>query len=210
MRRLPFLLLIVVIFGVLVFGPAQAQFTRPTGVEIASPRPGEAVQGVIPIVGSTFAEGFQSWKLSFGYTQGETESWFLIAEQTNIIRDDVLAEWDTSMITDGVYDLRLTVRLKNDDLAETIVEGVRVRNYTAIETNTPPPTSTAVPTQTIMPPTATASSTPTETLTLTPLPTNPVEISQRNITNSLSSGVIITTVSFLLMGLYLSIRKTIQ
>ena len=209
MRRLICSLsLIILIFG--LFGSAQAQFTRPAGVEISSPRPGEAVQGVIPIVGSTFAEGFQSWELSFGYTNGETDAWFLITEQNNIIRDDVLAEWDTSRITDGSYDLRLTVRLQNDEIAETIVEGVRVRNYTAIETNTPPPTSTAVPTQTIMPPTATASPTPTETLTLTPLPTNPVEISQRHINNSLSSGVIITTVSFLLIGLYLSIRKTIQ
>lgn len=209
MRRLLFsLLLIVFIFGVV--SSVQAQFPGPAGIEISSPQPGEAVQGVVPIFGSTFAEGFQSWELSFGYTKGETETWFLITEQNNIIRDDVLAEWDTSMITDGIYDLRLTVHLKNGERAETIVQGVRVRNYTAIETSTPPPTSTDIPTQTIMPPTATASPTPTETLTLTPLPTNPVEISQRNITNSFSSGVIITTVSFLLIGLYLSIRKTIQ
>ena len=202
------LLLLLCIF--VVFDSAQAQFTRPTGVEITSPRPGEALQGVVAIVGSTFVEGFQSWELSFRYAKDENETWFLIAEQENIIRDDILAEWDTSMITDGVYDLRLTARLKGDDFAQVIVEGVRIRNYTSVETNTPVPSSTLFPTQTVMPPTATASPTPTETPTLTPLPTNPVEISRRNVYNSLSSGVIIATVSFLLMGLYLSIRKTIQ
>ncbi len=213
MRRLLFFLPLLTFFTFGALGSAQVQFSKPPELEITSPVPGEAVQGLTPIYGSISAGGVRTWELSFRYRGEEIQTWFLIAEKTGVIKDNVLAEWDTSLITDGVYDLRLLAHLENGQSASVIIEGIRIRNYTPIESDTPPPTFTSVPTKTIMPPTFTPSPTATETPvppTLTPLPTNPVEISRQNFHNSLFYGAILAAVSFLLIGLYLSIRKTFR
>ncbi|MEA3351800.1 MAG: hypothetical protein U9Q82_14385 [Chloroflexota bacterium] len=196
------LLLFLATFGVLT--PAHSQIIEPPTVEITSPVPGGALQGIVPIVGNTDVEGAQSWQLYFGYADDVTDTWFLIADETASIKDDTLAEWDTTKITDSIYNLRLIVHLENDEPSEFLVQNVRVRNYTPIETSTPRPTTadqsgdTLESTQTPIPP------------TLTPLPTNPIVISSNDFSNSLSYGAIIALVLFLLIGLYISIRKTIR
>jgi hypothetical protein len=192
---------------------AQDQSADP--VIITSLSAGEAIRGQIAIRGNTAVSGFISWELNFGYASDTTGSWFLIAEGDQPIRDDLLAEWDTTTITDGNYHVRLTVYLEGDRRSHFVVEDLRVRNYTTIETLTPSPTLTATPytltpqsSQTVVP-TQPPSETPVPE-TPTPLPTNPLTISTDEIHTSWQRGALGTLAAFLFIGLYLSIKAIYQ
>ncbi len=210
------LLLLLLAFSFLGFAyPAWAQEETPTpeppGVAITSPVGGQALQGSVSILGDSDVEGFQSVELSFSYAQDTTSSWFLITESDQPVADGELAQWDTTTITDGEYDLRLVVLTADGDQASVMVPNLRVRNYTPIETDTPVVEPTAVTTAETPAPTGT--DTPTVTPvppTATPLPPNPAEIGAQDITLSLGKGVLATLGAFLVIGLYASIRRFLR
>ena len=110
---------------------------------------------------------------------------------------DVILEIAT-IITDGNYTLRLTTHRANADPLEHRV-AVRVRNYTPIETATPhtpaEPVETGRPAETRLP--IAASSVPT----LTPLPTNPAELTPRDVTNSIQAGGLVVIIAFILLAI---------
>ena len=200
-KRFLTLLALLLALGI-VFSPALAResvIPRALG-RISSPRAGDALQGIVPIVGSTDVEDIRSWELSFGYANDSTNTWFILDRSNQAIRDQPLAQWDTTSITDGLYNLRLNIQLETGEQSDLIVANLRVRNYTPIETNTPHPSPTVLMTDTptSIPP------------TLTPLPTSSIEISTNNFNNSLARGAILAAVFFLIMGLYASIRKTLR
>jgi hypothetical protein len=177
---------------------------------VRSPGDGQAVIGTVEIIGNTDLPGFLSAELSFAYQENPTNTWFLISSSTEPVRNGTLAEWDTSTITDGSYDLRLVVsRQDGDDLIYT-VKDIRVRNYTPIETNTPTPvtpTATPLPGDTPVP---TSTPTPTETPippTPTRLPPNPIQVTGGDFANSLVQGVAIIAGAFVVIGIYASIRN---
>jgi hypothetical protein len=118
-----------------------------------------------------------------------------------------MGAWDTNLITDGNYNLRLVVILQDGTRVDTAVTGLRVRNYSPIETSTPTPVT---PTATLSPgerPTATATPVPTITPTPTPLPTNPAEMTTHQITGSLWKGALGAIVVFLILGIYVLIKQ---
>ena len=144
MRR--FIFVILILLGMLV--PASwvtAQSADSAGVEITTPRPGTPLQGTVAIEGSTIVEGFISWEVTFGYASDSTGTWFLIAEGDQQVSSGELTQWDTTTITDGNYNLRLTVYLQGGRREHYLVSDLRVRNYSPIETITPTPTLTATP-----------------------------------------------------------------
>jgi len=175
-------------------------------VNISSPSPGEALQGVISITGNTSLEGFQSYEVEFAYAGDPTGTWFPILTSLVAASDGLLAQWDTSTITDGYYDLRLTVRGSGNEAQSFIVSGVRVRNYTPIETQTPGP-------QTILEEAATPTTRPTQVSTASdgaaqpsPLPTNPAQVTAAELGRSLAAGALGVLAAFLVGGLYIVIR----
>ena len=100
MRRYStFLCTLIMTFGMIL--PVNAQWGTPLKVEILSPSEGEALQGVIPVIGSTNVEGLESWELSFSYINDPRETWFLIDESDEAFSNEILAQWDTTAITDG-------------------------------------------------------------------------------------------------------------
>jgi hypothetical protein len=194
--------------------PAQAVVQQatptPVVVGILSPLPGQAGQGQFPIIVNTHVEGFQFAELSFGYYEDPTQTWFLIAQSVEPVSNAKMAEWDTSTITDGNYTLRLVVSLQDGSKITTAVTGIRVRNYSPIETDTPAPSPTPAPGQTPLPtitPTPTISPIPP---TLTPLATNPAQITNQDVTSNFWQGVAIAFVIFLFIGLYGAIRRAIR
>jgi hypothetical protein len=178
---------------------------------ILSPLPGQALQGSVPIVARTAVEGFVAFELSFGYFNNPTDVWFLIDQGNQPVMDVALAQWDTSTITDGIYTLRLVVILNDGSQQSTTVPGVRVRNYTPIETDTPNPvmltetklsnlgsTGTPSATSTPVPPTA------------TPFPPNPAELNQNQVYGGVLKGGLAVLGFFALGILYQSIRSFIR
>jgi hypothetical protein len=210
--------LLIIIFGLVTqvmpapVTSAYAQETTPTPapILILSPINGQAVQGMVSVMGTTTVAGFKSAEISFVYADDQTHTWFLIVETTEIVSGGQIAVWDTTTITDGEYILRLIVYL--DDGSQMIVKakGVRVRNYTPIETDTPVPTATFAPGQMPVPtktPTSTATKPPP---TPTSLPPNPVIISTQDITQYLVRGAILAFGLFVLVGLYGLVRKRLR
>jgi len=171
---------------------------------IDSPLPGEALLGVVNITGSTNLKDFQASEVAFAYDQHENQGWFLIQRSTNPVKDSTLAVWDTTTITDGIYRLRVRVILSDGQSADTIISGLRVRNYTAVETNTPVPAQAGVSIATQLP---TVIDTPQPTPTM--LPRNPAEVTHYGLLLSLVQGVIYAIVFFSLVGIYFIGRNMI-
>jgi len=188
---------------------AVAQELTPTNdvqILVSSPVPGAALQGTISVEVDIDVEEFISAELSFSYSRDQRDTWFLISEWDETPSDGFSTEWDTTTITDGEYDLRILV-ITEDEQHTALIPGVRVRNYSPIETNTPLPTSTPAPEDTIAP---TVTSTSTITLvpsTSTPQPPNPAHINNRQITSSIGNGAIIAISALALIGLYQFIRN---
>lgn len=196
---------------ILVANAANAQQETPTpspteaGPSISSPVSGQAVQGSVSIEGNSSVTGFVSAELSFAYAGDTTDTWFLIDESDEPVQAGVLAQWDTGVITDGDYDLRLRVFLEDGSQLDAVVRGLRVRNYTPLETDTPTPVT---PTLTQLP-----GDTPVPTVTVTrvlssptPLPPNPAEVSGPDILQSLGKGALVILGAFAILGVYILLK----
>ena len=196
----------------------QAQESTPTTekprVYIIAPIPGQALQGSVPISGRIRLPGFRGAELSFTYQDDSRQTWFLIKAFGEPVDEGLLTDWDTTTLTDGVYDLRLMV-YRDDERQplEILLPGLRVRNYTPIETDTPTPIAPTATTQPGDTPVPTATPTTTLTpipLTATPLPTNAAMISGSEIAASMGQGVLVIGLTFAIGGIYLGLRGMLR
>ena len=189
-------------------------------VSISAPAGGEVVQGVAEVLGFTQVPGFISAEVSFGYQNDPTHTWFLLQASQKPIMQGTLASWDTTTISDGTYRLRLVVFLKDGSTQEAIQEGVRVRNYSPIETSTPMQPTPIMEVQTGQ---VEEAALPTETPTATALPqfqpslqtplvqpTNSIEINAGDVQASVTRGVLIGVGCLLVVGLYLGLKYLIK
>lgn len=167
---------------------------------ILSPLPGQALQGNVPVVARTAVEGFVAFELSFAYFNNPTDIWFLIDQGNQPVMDGALTQWDTSTITDGVYTLRLVVYMDDGSQQTATVPGVRVRNYTPIETGT----ATPVPLNETLVGILETEGAPS---TATPIPSNPAELNQQEVFDGVLKGALAVFGLFILGILYQSIRS---
>ena len=199
MRNLAFFILVSSILASPVLA-RTAQFGDPAIIE---PHPGDVLQGVVVITGSTDINGFAGAEISFTYTDDITGTWFLIGRQDQPAFNDTLAIWDTTVITDGNYILRLRVQMTDGSTRETVVPGLRVRNYSPIETPTAiplAPEATPLPTVT---PTSTPLPTPTS------LPVNPARLDRTEVSASIFYGGLLVILVFAIIGFLFWMRRKI-
>jgi hypothetical protein len=171
-----------------------------------SPTPGQALQGIILIEGEYPADGISNVELSFSYKDDPRDTWFLIHELLSPEDPRLRVEWDTTTLTDGVYTLRIIVTTDQEVFIDYVAD-LRIRNYTAVETDTPAPITTNALEATIE-----ATLIPTQTatpvlITATPLPTNPAQISSADIGLSIGKGVLIAFALLGIFGLYQYVRN---
>ncbi len=198
----------IICSSLLPAGINQAQTTEP-GIEIISPLAGDALQGTVVIAGSTNLPGFQSAEVDFSDEQPGLANWFLIQQSQTPVISGTLAVWDTSKIADGNYRLRVQVTLQNGQVSEKAISGLRVRNYTVIETNTPAAVLTAQDAVTAAPPEATITPvalTSTPLLSPTVLPPNPAQLQTGGLLFNLAMGAAFVLSIFFLLGIYLWLR----
>ena len=201
---LKYLFLCITILSIfLPVSQVSAQEETPADiVTIDSPIGGEAVQGLVQITGTINVAGFQSYELYFSSTSATSGAAFLIQRSTQPVIEGIIGEWDTSILTDGDYNLYLLVTT-GDAPVEIFVDGLRVRNYSSIETSTPTPT--------VLSPTGTPAiiETPTESVTQvdvpspTPFPENPASVQPNMLRQAIIKGAITGLAVFALFGLYL-------
>jgi hypothetical protein len=214
---------LIVILGLILLGlttPGQASAQDPLSTPSGTPAPpvppfitfpenGQTVQGLVEITGSTDLAGFTSYMLEFGYQEDETRTWFEIQSSSQNVPSGVMARWDTRQITDGDYRLRLRVFAAGNESKRFIVENVRVRNYTPLDTLTPTASPTVTPTP---PPTATITLAPTLTATPyptpSPLPRNRAEVTPVQITTNVAKGALAAIALFAIFGLFIRLRRS--
>jgi hypothetical protein len=150
---------------VVIPSPSAVTSTTPK-VHLTSPQPGAEVGGLVSILGVVRYQPLQRYELSFGAGE-EPVQWIAIyAREGQMETEGRLAFWDTTLIPDGIYTLRLRVVRAGEPYAyqDVLVGPILVAN--APRTPTPRPTN---------PPTATPTQTPTPTVTPTPMPTLALE-----------------------------------
>jgi len=116
--------------------------------EITSPHSGDTVRGLISIRGTAVHPDFWKYELSWAPTNRVGNAWNLIALQNNQVIDGQLAAWNTVLIPDGTYDLRLRVVRKDSNYEEVFVTSLVIANAGPPETLTPEGTLTPLPTLT--------------------------------------------------------------
>lgn len=186
---------------------AQEETLTPgTHVKIFSPYAGQALQGTVLITGEINIEDPFLVELTFAYSNDQRDTWFIIHESEDTKPGEFSFEWDTTTITDGVYTLRILVRTDQGQSTD-LVAGLRVRNYSAIETNTPELTSTPAPADTLAPISSPTLATTPRPFTPTPLPPNPAQIDSTDIGLSIGKGGLVVISFFVILGIYQYIRN---
>lgn len=181
-----------------------------SSISIVSPEDGEAVQGNVPIIGTTDIEGFEQSVVAFAYDDNPLGTWFLISTSDTPINNAEMAQWDTTQISDGFYQLRVMVRRSDGTSVEQRVKNLRVRNYTPIETNTPEPataTTVAVITQSIEPAISLTQTSTVIPATKVPLPTNQLVISEQVYIQTLGKGALFSITILAILGLYATFKN---
>lgn len=188
----------------LVISPLSGWFQTDGEAAVISPQPDSVLQGAVEVSTTLDVATLSGYEVSFGYAAGDSKHWFLIAQGGQPAPDGGLAVWDTTLITDGNY--RLLVRVIGTDGAMTdyLVDNLRVRNYTPVETMV----STIVKTQAVETATATLEPSPTAILpTSTAFAPNPGAVNQEDIAQSVLRGVGYTAMAFIVLGLYLTLKR---
>jgi membrane peptidoglycan carboxypeptidase len=152
--------------------------TGPTEVAIFQPAEGQAVEGIVPVMGRVRMPGFEHYEVQYGVGPDPIGWGWVSGPHLALVEDGLLTEWDTQAVGNGLKTLRVVAFDHQGHTAEARVQ-VMVNNPTPTPTLTPTvtPTPTETPTPTITPTptpteTPTPTLTPTSTLTLTPTPTS--------------------------------------
>jgi hypothetical protein len=209
LNAMHFPILISLVFGLILFQPyldVKAQ-SAPPEPQVISPRPGEALQGNIEISGVTEISDFVRSEVEFRFTNDPKNTWFLISESDKSVNPGKIAGWDTTTITDGNYDLRVSVILKSGESKSILIPGIRIRNYSPIESPTQQaPGSSINPSETDVTPLPTRTPRPSPV----PLPSNPAIFTQMDLNSSLVRGAVVGIGFFLAFGIYWIVKKSLS
>jgi hypothetical protein len=196
---------------------------------ITSPLEGAILSGLVPITGTATHPQFQRYELSFAYSPNPTDTWFPLQPPANTqVVNEIIGRWDTALISDGVYTLRLRVYFSETAYLEAFVPNIRVQNtaptqpapVTTPDTPTPPDvditlpaTSTPIAPGIDLPPTATARPTLAAGQaggSSGPASGGPIRINGALIGAAFLAGVRLTVISFVLLAAYATVRAALR
>jgi hypothetical protein len=141
------LLASVILISLTLLGPAHAA-PLPQGVDIAqltSPTEGQALAGLVTISGSANHPEFTRYELAYGPDPNPSDAWQPFAEGNQPVDNGTLGTWNTSVVADGQYALRLRVIRKDSNYSEGFVRGLQVSNSGPVGTPTSIPPAPTFP-----------------------------------------------------------------
>jgi hypothetical protein len=213
-------ILVVLAWTMLMALTPQGASAQASG-QITSPRDRASVRGLVPIEGSATHPQFQKYEIHYGPEPNPSNQWTPVAGSPFSVPvvQGRLGLWDTTIIPDGIYSLRLRVVRQDGNYDEYFVRGILVSNTRPTETPTPSftatssaPTNTPAPTPTIVIGVPTVSS-PTPRPSSTPLPTvpptataEPLDLPFQNISDAACWGVGATLAVFVGIGLFFVLK----
>ncbi|NLX35300.1 MAG: hypothetical protein GXY68_01275 [Chloroflexi bacterium] len=134
-------------FATLAFITLLLALAMPTAgqqlvVQITSPEMGQEVRGMVPIIGSASVPSFQFYKVEFGVGANPGE-WAVIGSlHEQPVINGQLEVWNTAVLPDGVYTLRLQGVKQDGNWEEFFVRNLVVANTRPTSTPTPEVTET--------------------------------------------------------------------
>lgn len=221
---------IILALGLLLLAIPLSQVVQSQSLgQITSPRDRSAVRGLVPIEGSATHPQFQKYEIHFGPEPNPGDQWTPIAGSpfTVPVVQGRLGLWDTTIIPDGIYSLRLRLVRVDGNYEEYVVRGIQVLNTQPTDTPTPEatptpaaPTETPLPTSTIVigvPTVASPTPRPTSTEAPTALPTDtpePFELAIgpariQNFSDAACWGAGVTMALFAGIGLFFALKGTL-
>jgi hypothetical protein len=191
------------------------------GAVITSPQDRDVVRGLLVIKGTATNPNFWKYEVHSAPEPNPTDQWQLLGLHEMQVTDGRLETWDTSLVPDGTYSLRLRVVRVDGNYDEYYVRQVSVVN--AQPTETPTSTPTPLATRTPLPPTPTViieqppTSTPRPTSTPGPAGATPepqtgtgLNITAQGLGKALLYGAGVTMGLFLLMAVMTTLRRLIS
>jgi hypothetical protein len=152
------LLLLCGVFLAVVIEAAPDRSPQEQGPEavITSPRDRAVVRDKVSIRGTATHPEFWKYEVAYGPEPNPGDQWILIGvvHETQVV-DNVLETWDTTLLPDGNYSLRLRVVRRDGNFQEYFVREIAVANTQPTDTPTPEVTATPTDTPTPLPPTPT-------------------------------------------------------
>ena len=127
--------------------PVQAA-PQPQGqatAQITSPTEGQTLAGLVTITGSADHPEFARWELAYGPDPNPNDAWQPFASGSQVVHDGTIGTWNTGVIADGGYMLRLRVVRKDSNYDEAFVRGLKVSNSAPIGTPTSIPPAATFP-----------------------------------------------------------------
>ncbi|MFQ6057834.1 MAG: hypothetical protein ACE5MB_03000 [Anaerolineae bacterium] len=150
--------------------PSGPPLQECLNVSVTSPRMNAIVRGNVEIIGSASIDNFQFYKVEYS-TITDPDRWIAVSTTYNQpVINGRLDVWNTTVIPDGTYNLKLTVvDIRGQEICRVVIRQLQVANAQPTETPTPPATPTPTetprgPTPTIaiiQPPTSTPAMAPT-------------------------------------------------
>ncbi|MBI5944369.1 MAG: hypothetical protein HY864_08380 [Chloroflexi bacterium] len=188
-------------------------FAQTVELSISAPKSGQILRGKVAITGFMDVPNFSTAELAFAYAASDgsaslpAENWFILQTYSQPVKDSALAVWDTTVLTDGLYSLRLRVFLQDGSFQEVTVANLKIGNDIPLATTTP----TKLPTETMTPQPASPTD-PPATATIahpspTPLLANPASVSTTVIYSTFARAGLVVLVLFILFSLILRLRK---
>ena len=131
-------LALIILISLTLLGSAHAA-PLPQGADIAqitAPTEGQALAGLVTISGSANHPEFARYELAYGPDPNPNDAWQPFAEGKQPVENGTLGTWNTSVIADGQYALRLRVIRKDSNYSESFVRGLKVSNSGPVGTPT--------------------------------------------------------------------------
>ncbi len=181
-KRFP--LLLIVIAGILGLVPLSGAIAAPARQQdlavITAPASNTVLRDMVQITGSADYPSFQFYIVEFSPEPVSGNQWQIVGQIHEApVVDGVLETWNTTVIPDGSYTLRLRVVRLDGNYSEAFSQQIVVSNAQPLPTDTPTPepTSSGPPTATPthLPPTPTIviDQPIVDTPTPRPVPTTP-------------------------------------
>lgn len=115
-------------FALIAGRPAAAQ-QDANSAKITAPKAGDSLFGLVNIMGTASNPNMQRYILEFDLQDTQPEQWFPIAGPiSQQVNGSVLAQWNTTTVPDGRYQVRLRVVLRDGTVLSDMVQNLRVSN----------------------------------------------------------------------------------
>ncbi len=146
-RRISLAIALIVLMSPGLFHSALAapQPQAQAIAQITTPTDGQTLTGLVTITGSTDHPQFARWELAYGPDPNPNDAWQPFASGTQPVHDGTIGTWNTGIIADGQYMLRLRTVRKDSNYDEAFVRGLQVSNAAPIGTPTSIPPAPTFP-----------------------------------------------------------------